>query len=68
VRSQKAQAKAARVNFDWTELRDVVAKVEEELGEMKEEIASLALASPTSGGQDRARIEDEVGEHALRSR
>jgi MazG family protein len=62
VRSQKAQAKAARVNFDWTELRDVVAKVEEELGEMKEEIASLALASPTSGGQDRARIEDEVGD------
>jgi len=62
VRAQKAQAKAARVNFDWTELRDVVAKVEEELGEMKEEIAPLAQASPTSGGQDRARIEDEVGD------
>ena len=62
VRAQKAQAKAARVNFDWTELRDVVAKVEEELGEMKEEIVSLAPASPTSGGQDRARIEDEVGD------
>jgi MazG family protein len=62
VRAQKAQAKAARVNFDWTDVRDVVAKVEEELGEMKEEIASLATASPSSGRQDRARIEDEVGD------
>jgi len=33
MRAQKAQSKAARVNFDWTELRDVLAKVEEELGE-----------------------------------
>jgi len=40
VRAQKAQSKAARVNFDWTELRDVIAKVEEELGEMKEAIKS----------------------------
>src|SRR5216117_4003223 len=47
VRAQKAQSKAARVNFDWSELRDVVAKVEEELGEIKEAIASLATASPS---------------------
>jgi MazG family protein len=40
VRAQKAQSKAARVNFDWTELRDVIAKVEEELREMKEAIES----------------------------
>jgi len=52
MRAQKAQSKAARVNFDWTEVRDVVAKVEEELGEMKEAIAAL----------DRARIEDEIGD------
>jgi MazG family protein len=62
VRAQKAQAKAARVNFDWTDVRDVVAKVEEELGETKEEIAPLATASPSSGGQNRARIEDELGD------
>jgi tetrapyrrole methylase family protein/MazG family protein len=40
VRAQKAQSKAARVNFDWTEPRDVIAKVEEELREMKEAIES----------------------------
>src|SRR5690349_21801409 len=40
VRAQKAQSKAARVNFDWTALREVIAKVEEELGETKEAIES----------------------------
>ena len=62
MRGQKAQSKAARVNFDWTEMRDVVAKVEEELGEMKEAVASLATASPSRGGQDRARTEEEIGD------
>jgi XTP/dITP diphosphohydrolase/tetrapyrrole methylase family protein/MazG family protein len=52
MRAQKAQSKAARVNFDWTEVRDVIAKVEEELREMKEAIAS----------QDREMIADEIGD------
>ena len=52
VRAQKAQSKAARVNFDWTALRDVIAKVEEELCETKEAIQS--------GPQE--MIEDEVGD------
>src|SRR5437667_4689470 len=52
MRAQKAQSKAARVNFDWTEPRDVMAKVEEELGETKSAIAS----------QDRQPIEDEIGD------
>lgn len=51
VRAQKAQSKAARVNFDWTALADVIAKVEEELGETQEAIRS----------QDE-RIEDEIGD------
>lgn len=40
MRAQKAQKKAARVNFDWAELSDVIAKVDEELGETKEAIGS----------------------------
>src|SRR5947209_3217180 len=52
VRAQKAQSKAARVNFDWADVRDVVAKLEEELRETKEAIAS----------RERARIEDEIGD------
>lgn len=52
MRAQKAQKKAARVNFDWSNLSDVIAKVDEELAETKEAIAS----------GDRARIADEIGD------
>jgi MazG family protein len=52
MRAQKAQKKAARVNFDWTELSDVVAKVDEELAETKEAIAA----------RDNAAIADEIGD------
>jgi len=52
VRAQKAQSKAARVNFDWTEVSDVMAKVKEELRETEEAIQS----------QQRQRIEDEIGD------
>jgi len=34
MRAQKTQSKVARVNFDWTELGDVIAKVEEEIQEL----------------------------------
>jgi uncharacterized protein YabN with tetrapyrrole methylase and pyrophosphatase domain len=52
VRAQKAQSKAARVNFDWRELRDVIAKIEEETAETKAAISS----------QDGQAIEDEIGD------
>jgi MazG family protein len=52
VRAQKAQSKVARVNFDWTEVRDVIAKVEEEIQELKQAVLQ----------QDRKSIEDEVGD------
>jgi MazG family protein len=52
MRAQKAQSKAARVNFDWTELRDVIAKIEEETAETKAAISS----------QDPQAIEDEIGD------
>src|SRR5436189_5203997 len=52
VRAQKAQKKVARVNFDWAELRDVIAKVDEELAETKEAIATA----------DPAKIADEIGD------
>lgn len=50
--AQKTQTKAARVGFDWSEISDVTAKVEEELGEAKEAIAS---------GEQNA-IADEIGD------
>jgi MazG family protein len=52
MRAQKAQKKAARVNFDWTEISDVVAKVDEELAETKEAMSS----------RDPAAISAEIGD------
>jgi len=52
MRAQKAQSKAARVNFDWTDVRHVVAKLEEELRELKQAMASA----------DPARTEEEIGD------
>ena len=52
MRAQKAQSKVARVNFDWTEVHDVIAKVEEEIQELKQAVLE----------QDRKSIEDEAGD------
>ncbi len=50
--AQKVQSKAARVNFDWSELKEVVAKVDEELAETKEAIAA----------QNPDAVADELGD------
>src|SRR2546423_6750955 len=52
IRAQKVQTKAARVGFDWSEIAGVLAKVDEELKETKEAIAS----------HDIEAIADEVGD------
>lgn len=52
MRAQKAQKKVARVNFDWRELGDVLAKVEEELNETK--------AAMESGSEQ--SVADEIGD------
>jgi tetrapyrrole methylase family protein/MazG family protein len=40
MKAYKLQKKAAEVGFDWTDVKDVLAKVEEELRELKEEMDS----------------------------
>jgi MazG family protein len=64
MRAQKAQSKAARVNFDWTEVRDVIAKVEEELREMKDAIAKWHRypADDSRAGSPGHEIQDEIGD------
>jgi MazG family protein len=52
MRAEKAQKKAARVNFDWEGLGDVLAKVNEELSETKDAIESA----------ETERIADEIGD------
>jgi ATP diphosphatase len=53
TRAVKLQKRAARVGFDWTEARDILAKIREEIGELEAEINAHT-------GRD--AIEDEMGD------
>lgn len=53
MRAYKLQRRAAREGFDWPDIAPVIAKIEEELGEIRMEI--------TQGGSH-DRMEDEVGD------
>jgi MazG family protein len=53
VRAQKLQHRAARVGFDWTEISDVIDKLEEELKELKQ---ALQDAEPPG------RVQEELGD------
>jgi len=53
TRALKLQRRAARVGFDWTETASVLAKIEEEIRELR---AELVEGSPPE------RVEDELGD------
>ena len=53
TRAQKLQRRAARVGFDWPDVAPVLAKIEEELAELRTEMAAAA---------PRARLADELGD------
>lgn len=52
MRAQNAQKKAARVGFDWPDVRGALAKLNEELAELQ----------VAAGQEDRAALEDEAGD------
>jgi MazG family protein len=47
MRAQKAQKKAARVGFDWTEAGEVIAKIEEEIAELREAMTGASEEAVT---------------------
>ncbi len=51
-KAQQIQSRVARVGFDWRETADVLAKIEEELAEIK-----MAMAEESA-----ARVKDEIGD------
>ena len=53
TRALKLQDRAARVGFDWPDLAPVLAKIEEELAELRDALAD---------GGDPARLADELGD------
>ncbi|MEP1143537.1 MAG: nucleoside triphosphate pyrophosphohydrolase [Henriciella sp.] len=52
MRSEKLQKRAARTGFDWTDPKDIFAKLDEEIEEVKEAIEE----------EDAAHIEEEIGD------
>ncbi len=52
LKASRLTEKAARVGFDWRRAEDVFAKIEEEIGELREAVAE----------KESSRIHDEVGD------
>jgi MazG family protein len=52
LKAARLTEKAARVGFDWRRTEDVFSKIEEEIGELREAIAS----------GDESKVQDEVGD------
>lgn len=59
-RAVKLQSRAARVGFDWPEVTPVIAKLHEEIEEVRVEFAAVA-ADPADEAA-RARLQDELGD------
>jgi nucleoside triphosphate diphosphatase len=52
TRALKLQKRAARVGFDWTDVADILDKIEEEIGELRHELAEA----------NKGRMQDELGD------
>jgi len=52
MKAQRTQGRAARVGFDWDQTADVIAKIDEELAEVREAIAR----------QDPDTVREEIGD------
>lgn len=52
LKAYRVQQKASRVGFDWDRIRDVLVKLDEEIGEFKDSIKQ----------KDRQKIEEEIGD------
>lgn len=59
-RAVKLQKRAARVGFDWPDVTPVIAKLHEEIDEVRVEFAALDAAPGDAAVRD--RLEDEIGD------
>lgn len=59
-RAVKLQQKAAKVGFDWPDPEPVIAKLHEEIDEVRVEFAAVAADPDDAAAQD--RLQDELGD------
>jgi MazG family protein len=68
LRAEKLQKRAARSGFDWPGPNQVMEKIQEEIGELREEMAQVqspnqnAQALPKDQPELAQRIEEEIGD------
>ena len=58
IKAQRTQEKAARVGFDWKDAEGPLAKIEEELSELKAEISARSSDAPA----DSEKVKEELGD------
>jgi len=59
MEAHQLSTKAARVGFDWKELEDIFAKLEEELGELR---TAIQTHSASNNEADHTRVREELGD------
>ena len=61
-RALKLQKRASRVGFDWSEPGPVIDKLQEELDEVRHELAVSGNGDTATQAANRARLADEIGD------
>ncbi len=61
-RALKLQKRASRVGFDWSEPGPVIDKLQEELDEVRHELAVSGNGDAATQAANRARLADEIGD------
>lgn len=59
MEAHQLSTKAARVGFDWKELEDIFAKLEEEVGELR---AAIETHSASNNESDHTLVREELGD------
>ena len=59
MEAHQLSTKAARVGFDWKELEDIFAKLEEEIAELR---AAISAHSASNNESDHTRVREEIGD------
>jgi ATP diphosphatase len=62
TRAVKLQSRAARVGFDWPSLTPVLAKIEEEIAELKSAIAHEKSETREAGAPASKKVTEEFGD------
>jgi nucleoside triphosphate diphosphatase len=62
VAAYRLTQKAAGVGFDWPDAEAVLAKLHEELDEVRDEMRGVGAASPDGAAAAKARLQAEIGD------